>query len=243
MKLLALALLPAIVLLVYIYKKDTVEKEPLSLLMKCLGIGILTIIPILGCELLLKLFLVKLPGLTKGSIIEALISGYFIAALCEEGFKFLALKKVTWNNQNFNYFFDGIVYAVFVSLGFAAIENIEYVIFNGGVSTAILRMFTAVPGHTCYGVVMGYFYGAAKNAEVEGRIDDCKKMLNRAVFIPLLLHGAYDALIMTKAEVVGTSVNKLCFAIWTMFVIAMFKRCFSMVDLASKYDQEFIKND
>lgn len=243
MKLLALALLPAIVLLVYIYKKDTVEKEPLNLLMKCLGMGVLIIVPILGCELLLKLFLIKLPGLTKGSIIEALISGYFIAALCEEGFKFLALKKATWNNKNFNYFFDGIVYAVFVSLGFAAIENIEYVIFNGGVSTAILRMFTAVPGHTCYGVVMGYFYGAAKNAEVEGRIDDCKKMLTRAVFIPLLLHGAYDALIMTNPQVVGKDVSGCCITLWTIFVITMFKRCFSMVNLASKYDQEFFRND
>ena len=87
---------------------------------------------------------------------------YFgVVAFSEEGAKYFLLKRRTWNSAAFNCQFDGVVYAVFVSLGFALWENISYVLMYG-LSTALVRAVTAVPGHACFGVFMGVWYGLAK---------------------------------------------------------------------------------
>ena len=118
---------------------------------------------------------------------------YFIfVALSEEGFKYLLLRYRTWKEPNFNCTFDGVVYAVFVSLGFAIIENIKYV-FAYGLATALVRAVTAVPGHACFGVFMGVFYGLAKRHQFDpdgGAA--CRKYGIAALVVPVLLHGLYD---------------------------------------------------
>ena len=81
---------------------------------------------------------------------------FVIVAIAEESSKYFFLKKRTWNNPEFNCQYDGVVYAVFVSLGFALWENINYVL-SYGFSTAIVRAITAIPGHACFGVFMGVF--------------------------------------------------------------------------------------
>lgn len=238
-QLLTLALFPAIVLLYYIYKKDTVEEEPTKLLLACLCAGAICIIPACLFENLLSFLLIDGLHVQKGSIAYALVAGVLVAGLCEEGCKYIVLRLVTWKNKNFDYMFDGIVYAVFVSLGFAAVENILYVFENGGVSTAIMRMFTAIPGHTCYGVIMGYFYGAAKQASLEGRTKAYRVLCHKTLLIPMILHGIYDALLMTNAQVVGKEINQSLLTLWFLFIFLMFKRSFALVNLASKYDQKF----
>ena len=90
-----------------------------------------------------------------------IILAFAVVAVVEEGTKFLLMKLRTWKNPNFNYSFDGIVYAVSVSLGFAAFENIKYVM-NFGLSVALPRAVLAVPGHMGFAVFMGLFYGRAK---------------------------------------------------------------------------------
>ena len=84
-----------------------------------------------------------------------------------------------------------MVYAVFVSLGFALWENISYVM-NYGFSTALVRAVTAIPGHACFGVFMGVFYGAAKKYANAGSAGVSKVCRVLAVLFPALLHGAYD---------------------------------------------------
>jgi len=101
------------------------------------------------------------------------------------------LKRATWNNPNFNCSFDGVVYATFVSLGFAVWENIQYV-FSYGLGTALVRAVTAVPGHTCFGVLMGACYAAAKRAENIGDVEGCKQYKRMAIIVPVIAHGAYD---------------------------------------------------
>ena len=78
---------------------------------------------------------------------------FILVGLVEEGSKWIILKSFTWKNKEFNYIYDAIVYAVFVSLGFAALENIIYVL-NGGITTAITRTIFSIPGHTFFGVFM-----------------------------------------------------------------------------------------
>jgi RsiW-degrading membrane proteinase PrsW (M82 family) len=107
-------------------------------------------------------------------------------ALVEEFSKFLFVRFILFKNQNFNEPFDGIVYAVMVSMGFATLENVMYV-YQYGFMTGVLRMFTAVPAHAVFGIMMGYFLGRAKFT-VEQQI--IYSLL--ALLVPTLFHGAYD---------------------------------------------------
>lgn len=111
------------------------------------------------------------------------------------------LKRNTWKNPEFNCQYDGVVYAVFVSLGFALWENISYVL-SYGFATALVRAVTAIPGHACFGVFMGVFYGIAK--KLDNRGDDSFSGVYRflAVLIPVTLHGAYD-FIATRGSAAG----------------------------------------
>ena len=84
-----------------------------------------------------------------------------------------------------------MVYAVFVSLGFALWENISYVAMYG-LGTAAVRAFTAVPGHACFGVFMGAFYGLAKRYDSLGYTAAGKRYRRMAFLCPTALHGAYD---------------------------------------------------
>ena len=105
-------------------------------------------------------------------------------------FKIIVFFFLIWKNKNFNEKFDGIVYAVFISLGFAAVENIMYVVKHG-VPTGIIRAFTAVPAHALFGVCMGYFLGEAKFSQN-------RKGMLLSFIVPVALHGFYDFIIMSQ---------------------------------------------
>ena len=116
---------------------------------------------------------------------------FVVVAFSEEGAKYFMLRRCSWNSREFNCQYDGVVYAVFVSLGFALWENISYVM-HYGVSVAIIRAVTAIPGHACFGVFMGIFYGVAKKYD-----NRCEQSLSKtfrilSIVVPALLHGAYD---------------------------------------------------
>ena len=139
----AAALLPAIYLMRYIYRKDTVEKEPPMLLMSLLIYGVIAalisiILENIGTKVLDSL-------MDQSTVGYTLVLAFAVVAVVEEGAKFAMLKRRTWNDMNFNYRFDGIVYAVFVSLGFAAFENIGNVL-GYGLSVAPARALLAIPG-------------------------------------------------------------------------------------------------
>ena len=155
------ALLPAIILSIYIYKKDRVEKEPLTLLLKLFLFGALVCFPAAYIEEFVIGIIDGIFGeIYEGDSIFYIYNFiyYFIGiALVEEGVKLLVLKYIVQDNNNFDCFFDGVIYAVFVSLGFAALENIFYVL-QYGFSNAILRGILSVPGHMFFGVMMGYYY-------------------------------------------------------------------------------------
>ena len=147
-----LAIAPVVIILVYIYFRDKWEKEPLKKLLLALALGCLSVIPILFVEGLLSSFSF-LEGLSKR--MEAFYTAFIVAGFSEELFKYLAVLLVLWRNKHFNQKFDAIVYSVYVSLGFAMIENFLYV-YEGGIGTALSRAITAVPAHALFGVAMGY---------------------------------------------------------------------------------------
>ena len=185
MKLLLLALAPVCIIAVYVYLRDKYEKEPIPLLMKSMGAGALIVLPIILIE---KAFMAVMPVMPQPG--EALYTAFLVAAFTEESFKFIALYVLIWQNKNFNEKFDGIVYAVFVSLGFAAIENIMYV-FQHGEMTGYVRMLVSVPGHAIFGITMGYYFGLAKFYYKHRRM-----LLIRAILYPIILHGVFDFILM-----------------------------------------------
>ena len=189
MTLLVLSLAPVLIIAGYIYFRDKYEKEPIKLLLFALLIGGLTVIPILFVEQFLDMFTESFPGL-----LSAAWNAFVVAAFSEELFKFIALYLLIWKSPEFNEKFDGIVYAVYISLGFAAVENVMYVM-EGGLSVGIMRAITAVPAHAIFGITMGFYFGLAKFYEKERNAWKLK-----ALAYPILLHGIYDFILMTGIQ-------------------------------------------
>ena len=189
MHLIALALTPVFIIAAYIYFRDKYEKEPIRLLIFALIAGAVTVIPILFLESFLDRYTASFPGL-----LSAAWKAFVVAAFSEELFKYLALYILIWRSKEFNEKFDGIVYAVYVSLGFALVENIMYVT-QGGVTTGLMRAITAVPAHAIFGITMGFYFGLAKFYEKERNLLKLKALL-----YPILLHGIYDFILFTGIE-------------------------------------------
>jgi RsiW-degrading membrane proteinase PrsW (M82 family) len=192
MNLLILSLAPVFIIAGYIYFRDKYEREPIRLLLLALVVGALTVIPIF----LLESFLSSFSGLFSG-LTSAAWDAFVVAAFSEELLKFTALYLLIWKSREFNDKLDGIVYAVFISLGFAAVENVMYVMGNG-FGTGIMRAITAVPAHAIFGITMGFYFGMAKFYE--------KKRIQlkwKALIFPIILHGIYDFILFTGIEWLG----------------------------------------
>ena len=184
----ALAIVPGLLLILYVYRKDRVEKEPAGLLMKLVLFGIISCIAAGYLEQLESTFLPQYP---KGSVQYALQTSFLIAALVEETVKFLAMRLASWNNRAFNYRFDGVIYGLTAGVGFAIYENIMYVAMYGK-ETAIVRAFTAIPLHAFCGAFMGALYSYSKKASILGQGGASVMFTILALLIPMAVHGTYD---------------------------------------------------
>lgn len=223
--LLLMAIIPPIFLMYRIYKADKVEKEPMGLILKLFFFGA----AITAFAGLIESFagrLLRIP-LSEKTFTYKFIFNFVIVAWTEEGLKHTVLKRISWRRPEFGHRFDAIVYAVAVSLGFAAIENIGYV-FNYGFFNALGRAVTAIPSHCIFGIFMGYYYGVSKYYAV-------RKLWRRETFyqflsllLPLIMHGAYDLAAIST----GTGLSAVFFAyIAIMDVIALL-----MVRYMSRHD-------
>ncbi len=183
MNLLLLAVAPAFAIIIYIYIKDKHEKEPKQLLVYNFLFG--AIVSIIVTTILYFLYTSFFPPFKEKSVFDQFIKAFFMVGLIEEFSKYIIVRYYVQPKKEFNEPFDGIVYAVMVSMGFAVTENIFYV-FEGEVSTAFARAFTAVPAHATFAVLMGYFMGKAKFSKN-------KTVLNlTGLLLAILFHGAYD---------------------------------------------------
>ncbi len=177
-----LAMAPGAAVVLYIYLKDKHEREPLSLLLLSFFYGVISIAITLMISWPVNAFLI----LKEHDLVHEFYDAFFKVALVEEFSKFLFVRFILFPNKNFNEPFDGIVYAVMVSMGFATLENVMYV-FAYGFETGIMRMFTAVPAHATFGVLMGFFLGKAKFSPTR-KVYYMLAGLATATFF----HGAYD---------------------------------------------------
>jgi protease PrsW len=202
-----IALAPGAAITLYIYLKDKHEREPLYLLLTCFLYGIFSTF-----VTLLISWPVNILILTKeDDVVDQFISAIFKVALVEEFSKFLFVRFILFPNRNFNEPFDGIVYAVMVGMGFATLENIIYV-FEYGLTTGVLRMFTAVPAHATFAVMMGFYIGKAKFIHAKNLYYGVL-----ALAIPTLFHGLYDYFWFI-AEVKDIWTGVWIFAIFSLIV-------------------------
>lgn len=183
MTLLLLAISPVFIIILYIFIKDKYEKEPTRLLAYNFLLG--AIVSIIITTMLYVIIDIPWPIKNPNSIYEQFIRAFFVVALSEEFSKYVIIRYYAQPHQEYNEPFDGIVYSVMVSMGFAATENVMYVL-HGGYEVGIIRAFTAVPAHATFAILMGYFMGKAKFAK--NRI-----LLNlTGLSLAVLFHGTYD---------------------------------------------------
>ena len=209
------ALLPAFLLFLYIWKKDP-QKEPTSWLVKAFLGGVAICVPVAILELGIDSALFG--GGNPSTLLGTTIRAFFVVAIPEEAAKLLALWLLLRKNPYFDEHFDGIVYAVCVGLGFAAIENVFY-IFSAEeewISVAISRALLAVPGHYAFAILMGYFYS------VYHFVDHSKKNAVSILLVPVLAHGIYDSLAFSG--MVNEYVGGIAFLVLIFFCVKIHKK-------------------
>ena len=217
------ALLPAILLWLYIWKKDP-QKEPTSWLVKAVLMGVAICVPVAIVEMVIEAILFGVDG-EPTNLLGTTTMAFGMAALPEEGVKLLALWLILRKNPHFDEHFDGIVYAVCIGLGFAAFENTLYLLFQDDwVSVAITRALLAVPGHYAFAVLMGYYYS------VYHFVDHSRKVKACILLVPVAAHGVYDALAMSGMA--NPYIGAVCFFVLIWFCIRMHKVA-KILDLAT----------
>ena len=192
----ALAVIPGLLIIGYVYGKDKIEKEPIMLIIKLIIFGVLSCMVAAYAEQAASMLF---PSYPEGSFGYALVNAFALAAFWEEIVKYLALRLGSWKQPSFNYRFDGVVYGVSAAVGFAIYENIYYVAAFG-LRTAIARAFLAVPLHAFCGVFMGVFYAYSKKADILGRYAARRYFTILALVVPMLIHGIYDFIAMLRFE-------------------------------------------
>lgn len=221
--LLLMAVLPIYLLCLFVYKKDP-HHEPGSLLAKIFIFGFLSAIPVLIFEIILGMFF-PTDGVSNPILI--FVNVFVGVALVEEGFKWLISLIFGYKNKEFDEIYDVIVYSVFASLGFACIENILYVI-TGGIGSAISRALLSVPGHMCFGIIMGYFLAQAKVGKINKNSSKYTGNMVLSILLPTVAHTIYDALLFYSKY------NLWSILIFFMFDIVMVVLCIITVSKTSK---------
>ena len=196
------------------------------MLVRMFSKGLLAFVPILIVEILLS-SIFDTDGVT--SFVQIFINTFIGVALVEEFFKWWFVYKYAYNSKEFDEVYDIIVYSVFVSLGFACIENVSYVLQNG-LGNALLRALSAVPGHMYFGVMMGFFLSRAKVAKFNKNDDMSRNNMILSLLFPVLFHTMYDALIFYCVN----NENAAVFLLFVVFHIINLIICILIIRMTSK---------
>lgn len=229
MYLLLAAIAPVLIFLYFIYRNDT-HKEPFKLLLKCLSGGIIAVI----LTFAINIPIAQLKQFFNFPLGSEFFDAFFSAAIPEEISKFIPLYFIVWKSRDFNQHYDGIVYAVFVSLGFAVIENIMYVM-TGGINVAAVRAVLTVPGHGFFGVLMGYYLSLARFQPVNGRW----KYMFKAIAYPVIFHGVYDFILFVLGYTLDYPLIILVLVLtFTYLIIRLWKLGFRKIKILTEMDQK-----
>lgn len=212
--LILLAILPGILLSLFIIIQDRYDKEPVKLLVKIFILGVISTIPTIAVETFGQSF-----NIFSG-IIGQLFEAIAIVGFAEEYFKRLVVLRYAYNNPAFNEKLDGIVYCGIAALGFATLENIFYVISYSAYSPNIwiTRGLLSVPVHMLLGITMGYYLSLSKFCPDRAK---CRSYYNKSLYIPALLHGAFDFMLMTTLPLLSLAVIPFVIYLWITSIVRL----------------------
>ena len=191
------AIAPVAWLLWIIYRKDNEQPEPTKWLVKAFVYGVLSVFLSFVISIPTSMILGwDIDKQTYSSFLEAITDSFLFAAIPEELAKLFMLRLLLRKNPFFDEHFDGIVYAVCIGLGFAALENIFY-LFGGiedwsWISIGIVRAFISVPAHYFFAILMGYYYSIYHFG-----IDRSIKAKAMILAAPIVAHGIFDAILFS----------------------------------------------
>lgn len=205
------AVLPAVILIYYIYRRDTV-KEPTAQLIKGFGLGMIS--GVLAGVLEGIIGGLGLVDYEPQTFFSGLNTAFVGAALPEELVKLCMLWLLVRRNRWFDEWMDGVVYAVSIGMGFAAIENVGYIFSfaDDWQNVAVMRGITAVPAHFAFAVIMGFFFSLVR---IGGRHTGRDRMM--VLVVPVLAHGAYDGILMAG----GTLPDGLMSVVFSLLFIGL----------------------
>ncbi|MFP3919895.1 glutamic-type intramembrane protease PrsW [Lysinibacillus telephonicus] len=182
--LLSAAVAPGLALLSYFYLRNQMSTEPRKTLFQSFIYGALITFPIMFIQHVLQ---------AEGTFSNSFIRDVLFSSGLEEFFKWLVIFVVIFKHIEFDDPYDGILYGASVSLGFATVENVLYLL-SFGINTAFIRAVLPVSSHALFGVVMGYYYGKSKFAKNDKEIE----YLLLSLFAPILLHLIYNSILTFK---------------------------------------------
>ncbi|MCK4671906.1 MAG: PrsW family intramembrane metalloprotease [Candidatus Aegiribacteria sp.] len=182
---LTLAIIPAVIIVIYFYRKDKAKPEPKGLIIRIFLLGVFSTLP----ALILEMAISEFRGILKPyHVLYPIFNAFVVAALVEESLKLFIIRRVAFRKKCFDEIMDGIVYAVVAGMGFACLENILYVL-GRGLIVAVLRAFTSIPLHAAVSVIMGYYIGMAKFSENKGA---GRRLILKGFLLAVFFHGIYD---------------------------------------------------
>lgn len=211
----ALALAPCLAIAGFIYHRDKFQKEPYHALIVSFFLGVLSIVPAIVLELIWTL-----AGIGTTGLWDTLFYAFIVIGFSEELAKYFMLRRYVYEKPFFDEPFDGIVYGVMVSMGFAAAENVLYVL-EGGVNVGVVRMFTAVPAHAVFGIMMGYFMGFSAMGKNK------LKLRLTGLTVATFFHGLYDFFLfqnLFEGKLVGAIVSLVIGALLSLRAIKIHQR-------------------
>ena len=213
----SLAVLPAVLIIMLIFYLRRQRKINFKEILIYFTLGIVSIIPALAIETIFDF-----ANFTTWK--EIIVYSFVVVGLTEETGKFLFLRAIAYESKNFKEPYDGIIYAVLISMGFATAENLFYT-YSGGTPTALMRMFTAVPAHAAFGVLMGFFTGLAKVRRFP------VFYMSLGLLIAVFFHGLYDFFLMQNE-------NPQLKALTIFFLIVSIYLSFQAIKIGSRYHVE-----
>lgn len=212
---------PGLALLSYFYLKDQYGPEPIHMVFRTFVFGALLVFPLMFIQ-----YVLEVENVFEFGIMKAFIS----AGLLEEFFKWFILYFVVFQHIAFDEPYDGIVYGAAVSLGFATVENILYLIANG-LEYAIGRAFLPVSSHALFGVIMGYYIGKAKFT-----VNEKLKWSMLSFVVPFVLHGVYDSILISFENWLLLMVPFMFFLWWLGLRKAKMARMLSKLHAENDYN-------
>lgn len=191
---------PGIALLSYFYLKDQYDNEPVHMVLRSFFLGVVLVFPIMFIQ-----YVLEKENVGGGSFFVSFLSSGFL----EESLKWFILMISVYPHAHFDEHYDGIVYGASVSLGFATLENILYLIGHG-VEHAFVRALLPVSCHALIGVIMGFYLGKARFSTDKARV----KWLTLSLVVPSLLHGSYDFILTALSNWIYYMLPFMVFLWW-----------------------------